>query len=1592
VPTTALGNDRGVFQRPQSPDWPVHPDQDPGHSHGPSSLPGVAGYPLNGTGLTGATAAARFAGGTVSGHPVSGTFALGDFVVDQSGAIWVCISAGTPGTWTELGGGGGSTPVPWVNVQTYGTVGDGTTDDITAIQNAINACPAGGVVLFPQPSVSYAISTAPVLAGSSKTAPKVVKLLGFGVEDQAPILKCLASFTASTPSLDISTKYAPGGTATQFTGFEVENLVIDQTAATTLAGVYYDRVQQVRMRKVKVIGGATAHVVGWANDLRWESPDQRNQTDVYWRWFRAYSTHAPWDTANAGKIIGTDYSDQTTFYLSYPLNYLTTAGSATAPSAFFDILSGNDFQIIGGHSLRTPGGTGYVTCGINVDFSAFGSQKNLYLFCDFHELDAIWDGNTSPSNGAGVRLVNAHFARFGANAWVGAYSAADSAEMWCLDLKDTSDVVVAPGGHWSGRGVRLDGTNTQLEVRGQFPQPLSDPIFTAAATGLIHSTMNTAALPQASIDVDTIAGTWPTTGSFAIATSTGPAMVSYTGYSDSGGTRTFTGCTGGSGTLSTGGGVVSGKIWGSSEYGVRYTGSLADSAQTLAALVAGTATRSASPMTVLGNATTPALKLARAMDSKVWAISPDNSSTDTLNFTNPEGSVAASIADSGQVTVFSLVVKGAAGSTTQSRFMGAHAGAPTTGTYLTNDWVLDTTNFSFQYCTAGGPPGTWVEINAIPGGAAGGSLAGTFPNPTIASSAALPGSPTTTTQAATDASTKVATTAYVTTALSNLGVPYLYAAAYGIGANGASASQNTTRFNDLLKLAEKLQTTIVLPSANTQFFDSDVYTNAPIVHRSRCGIMGVGGTLNGGAIIRLAANSNCNVMQYQRYIPGVNAFVNNGTKTYTTDYTSAANAFATYGGYYYACLVGYTPNSAATPDADPYHWVQLSPINQTTFNGVVSLSNGTPVNATVTDGTQFGQYGGVMQFVNSGTTYTLLYTGVSGNTVQGCTLASGSVTIAGNETIFPFDTQQTSTMNVALHGNWPAGQSAGRFDAVNMYSSTNGQDFNFNVECIAGTGDGWGTIYPNRGNGFAYGGQRVHLGCSALYNSGTGKVANVDSNTGNDVAGANGLGGHLIACNSTSISTSKSWNNGRQPIFKAQRTISDGVTNSTTTFTSATAAFTSDDIGQGIFDGASPGAGDIPAGTYIKDVVSATQVTLSKAATASHTGLSTKIAGYYFWPTVSGSANIITGCVGATDGIFYVLKVSSITNASDPSGNSDTTHWQQIRLASEWGWDVTETNSCQENSIQIDCQAAKFGSYNAINSTGSQATVTSNGWISNPWTWNGSLGAVIGNYTVPTGLQAAGCVNLGSSVGHNIRVSATQQVSSGSLGTLVQAGTATNCVLQMTSDSHYATALTGIIQPTTTVIINGAQYGPTGPLNQLVTGTWYPQFASAADGNTPTEFKGYATPFLCTATHTFTQMGCRVGTTGQANTVVQFAIYADNGGTPVGGALVWSSNGTAVAAVTNGASVTQNLSAGAFASGWTSTLGPGLYWLCLVPQGTATPSQLRTAAAPGVGTTAPAGGTGIGFITNAAGITTNFPSTFPAATASANCVATAILA
>ena len=100
---------------------------------------------INATGLPGATAASRHAGATASGAPTTGTFAVGDYVVDQTGKMYVCTVAGTPGTWVQVGspttsvtmggdvtGNSATSTVAKINGTTLGTLSGATSGQALA--------------------------------------------------------------------------------------------------------------------------------------------------------------------------------------------------------------------------------------------------------------------------------------------------------------------------------------------------------------------------------------------------------------------------------------------------------------------------------------------------------------------------------------------------------------------------------------------------------------------------------------------------------------------------------------------------------------------------------------------------------------------------------------------------------------------------------------------------------------------------------------------------------------------------------------------------------------------------------------------------------------------------------------------------------------------------------------------------------------------------------------------------------------------------------------------------------------------------------------------------------------------------------------------------------------------------------------------------------------------------------------------------------------------------------------------------------------------------------------------------------------------
>ena len=85
------------------------------------------------TGLPGAVAATRYVGATASGYPVSGSFLKGDYIVDQTGSIYICTTSGSPGTWAQTGA-----------VFTGGTIGNTTVTGTLTVTGTTIVTQTGG--------------------------------------------------------------------------------------------------------------------------------------------------------------------------------------------------------------------------------------------------------------------------------------------------------------------------------------------------------------------------------------------------------------------------------------------------------------------------------------------------------------------------------------------------------------------------------------------------------------------------------------------------------------------------------------------------------------------------------------------------------------------------------------------------------------------------------------------------------------------------------------------------------------------------------------------------------------------------------------------------------------------------------------------------------------------------------------------------------------------------------------------------------------------------------------------------------------------------------------------------------------------------------------------------------------------------------------------------------------------------------------------------------------------------------------------------------------------------------------------------------
>jgi hypothetical protein len=162
------------------------------------------------SGLTGATAASRYAGATTGQAPVSGTFAAGDVVADQLGAVWICTVAGSPGTFIQSGSviSGGA------NGQTLAILALTELLTIAAAATSVTtlSIPAGAIVLAVSVRVTVVIPTAATFTviGNTTTTVFDTAAVSTAVNSTDRGTAAGAFYNASAQTVRITPNLTPG--------------------------------------------------------------------------------------------------------------------------------------------------------------------------------------------------------------------------------------------------------------------------------------------------------------------------------------------------------------------------------------------------------------------------------------------------------------------------------------------------------------------------------------------------------------------------------------------------------------------------------------------------------------------------------------------------------------------------------------------------------------------------------------------------------------------------------------------------------------------------------------------------------------------------------------------------------------------------------------------------------------------------------------------------------------------------------------------------------------------------------------------------------------------------------------------------------------------------------------------------------------------------------------------------------------------------------------------------------------------------------------------------------------------------------------
>ena len=201
--------------------------------------------------LAGSTTAVRFAGGVNGAIPSSGTYAVGDTVVDVTGKIYICTTAGAPGTavWATVGAGAGLTANnTWTGTNTFNNAsglvvqqGGITVTGASSIAGALTVS-TGGIAVTGNSTITgtldgittlTATTFAGALSGNASTATALQTsrtIQGIGFDGTANITVVTAGTGVAVSGTSVSIGQAVG------TASDVTFNSIATTAGITIGG------------------------------------------------------------------------------------------------------------------------------------------------------------------------------------------------------------------------------------------------------------------------------------------------------------------------------------------------------------------------------------------------------------------------------------------------------------------------------------------------------------------------------------------------------------------------------------------------------------------------------------------------------------------------------------------------------------------------------------------------------------------------------------------------------------------------------------------------------------------------------------------------------------------------------------------------------------------------------------------------------------------------------------------------------------------------------------------------------------------------------------------------------------------------------------------------------------------------------------------------------------------------------------------------------------------------------------------------------------------------------------------------------------